>query len=627
MAHQDSYYLYERWDKIDGQEYLPSYPPLYSIDGNGTKERVLKQQNDPNCPEIDSYRWYAPSSSDYVCVGESKHYKEYYQVSYDDGQTWSNVVPTTIRAGEVISQQSSDCTSSYENMPLTLVADEGLVFWLESIESPFRTTNGVIGYSIDDGETWEYLYPITTGHSVTNSSVYIPKGAKVQLKDIYSFYIGDYRIRASNYFHLEGNMSSLIDNPNRYYFKNLFSLNEFLTSAENLVLPARGIYNGLFSGCTSLTVTPQISQIIPVDDTNSVDLSGMFARCSSLEYVPNLPQADLYKLKCKEMFAFCTSLKTVPSNYLSGTTLSSNCYNGMFEGCSGLTNAPILPAETLQYYCYYLMFSGCTSLSAITCLATDISASFCTSGWLKDVAPVGVFTKNSAMNSWTRGIDGIPSGWTINNNTIQHRTASGTPYCIEYDKYVDVYSQVSYDSGSTWITTATTPTLVEAQSTDCGYVFNGKWLARYSGGTTSSAECDSTYNIYEGEITLTDLVSVEIGDCITSINNWAFGYCSSLTSIDIPDSVTSIGNNVFASCTGLTSCTIPSGVTYIGRECFYSCSSLQSVTVLATTPPTLGNSVFYNTNNCPIYVPSSSVNAYKSASGWSIYASRILAIP
>jgi hypothetical protein len=41
----------------------------------------------------------------------------------------------------------------------------------------------------------------------------------------------------------------------------------------------------------------------------------------------------------------------------------------------------------------------------------------------------------------------------------------------------------------------------------------------------------------------------------------------------------------------------------------------------------LGNNAFYNTNNCPIYVPSASVNAYKSASGWSTYASRIQAIP
>ena len=51
----------------------------------------------------------------------------------------------------------------------------------------------------------------------------------------------------------------------------------------------------------------------------------------------------------------------------------------------------------------------------------------------------------------------------------QYRTTSGTPYCSGYDKYVDVYSQVSYDEGATWETTATTPTMIEHNSTDCGY--------------------------------------------------------------------------------------------------------------------------------------------------------------
>jgi hypothetical protein len=42
----------------------------------------------------------------------------------------------------------------------------------------------------------------------------------------------------------------------------------------------------------------------------------------------------------------------------------------------------------------------------------------------------------------------------------------------------------------------------------------------------------------------------------------------------------------------------------------------------------LGNSnAFDNTNNCPIYVPSASVEAYKAATNWSSLSSRIQAIP
>jgi len=40
----------------------------------------------------------------------------------------------------------------------------------------------------------------------------------------------------------------------------------------------------------------------------------------------------------------------------------------------------------------------------------------------------------------------------------------------------------------------------------------------------------------------------------------------------------------------------------------------------------LGTSAFDSTNNCQIYVPAASVDAYKAATNWSSYASRIQAI-
>ena len=125
----------------------------------------------------------------------------------------------------------------------------------------------------------------------------------------------------------------------------------------------------------------------------------------------------------------------------------------------------------------------------------------------------------------------------------------------------------------------------------------------------------------------TSLSSCTIGSGITSIDNYVFYYCSKLTNVTIPNSVTSIGGSTFRYCSSLSSIEIPNSVTSIGNQAFYNCSDLSSVTVLATTPPTLGSSVFNNTNNCPIYVPAQSVDAYKSATNWSTYASRIQATP
>jgi len=125
----------------------------------------------------------------------------------------------------------------------------------------------------------------------------------------------------------------------------------------------------------------------------------------------------------------------------------------------------------------------------------------------------------------------------------------------------------------------------------------------------------------------TSLTSVTIGSGVTTIDKDAFYGCTSLPSITIPNSVTNIGNDAFGHCTSLTSVTIGSGVTYIESWAFSMCSGLTSITCNAVTPPTLGSNVFNKTNNCPIYVPSESVNAYKTASGWSTYANRIQPIP
>ena len=128
------------------------------------------------------------------------------------------------------------------------------------------------------------------------------------------------------------------------------------------------------------------------------------------------------------------------------------------------------------------------------------------------------------------------------------------------------------------------------------------------------------YNCYR-------LPSINIPDGVTSIGRYAFDDCEALTSINIPDGVTTIAQNSFANCTGLTSITIPNGVTSIIASAFSGCTALTSITVEATTPPTLGTNAFDKTNNCPIYVPAESVEAYKTASRWSTYASRIQAIP
>ena len=62
----------------------------------------------------------------------------------------------------------------------------------------------------------------------------------------------------------------------------------------------------------------------------------------------------------------------------------------------------------------------------------------------------------------------------------------------------------------------------------------------------------------------TDIVSVKIGNNVTSIGSSAFENCSSLTSVIIPNSVTSIGDHAFSGCSSLASIIIPDSVNDIG---------------------------------------------------------------
>ena len=138
----------------------------------------------------------------------------------------------------------------------------------------------------------------------------------------------------------------------------------------------------------------------------------MFNGCTSLLTAPELPATTLATGCYRTMFHGCISLLTAPE--LPATTLATECYHGMFSSCTSLVNAPELHAATLVQGCYKDMFNGCTSLNYIKCLATNNSATDCTYYWTWNVGASGTFVKE-ANTTWTTGADGIPSGWTVQN--------------------------------------------------------------------------------------------------------------------------------------------------------------------------------------------------------------------
>ncbi|MBR2026488.1 MAG: leucine-rich repeat domain-containing protein [Alistipes sp.] len=120
------------------------------------------------------------------------------------------------------------------------------------------------------------------------------------------------------------------------------------------------------------------------------------------------------------------------------------------------------------------------------------------------------------------------------------------------------------------------------------------------------------------------LTEIAIPHGITTIEDGTFVYCLSLKNVTIPDSVTSIGESAFEYCSSLTTIIIPNKVTSIGGYAFSSCELLTDVYCKPVVPPTGGPEMFGNHHSAfKIYVPSSSVYAYKASENWSDYADYI----
>lgn len=257
--------------------------------------------------------------------------------------------------------------------------------------------------------------------------------------------------------------------------------------------------------------------------------------------------------------------------------------------------------------------------------------------------------------------------------TPQYRWVNtSSKICSGYDQYYVAVKQVSNDGGKTWSNVSPTETqrgtLYQADSYNCGYVGTPKLKLYVDSGDIAQLNCESstsstltsvdyhdTYNKM-GE-TVCEGLHIEIGDCVTQIGDMLWGNliafapcaksinygknvtkvldgngscenCTKLTDVTLPPNITKL-NFTFANCTSLKHMTIPSKVSVITSGIWANCSSLESLTFLSVAPPDLGEyyaDTFQNTNNCILYVPAESVNAYKAADGWKEYASRIMPI-
>lgn len=390
----------------------------------------------------------------------------------------------------------------------------------------------------------------------------------------------------------------------------LFEYNNTLVSVT-LSPSVTRIGEAVFDHCTSLTTVTFVEGLVTIPRY-------AFGSCSNLTGQITLPDSvttvgDYAFGNCPKItaFTFGTGITYIGNNVLHNCTrLSSITVNattppsfGGLQPFSNTNDCPIyVPSGTLS--AYETAWSG----------YADRIFEYGVAKWV--VQSISCEKDGNNDNTGNRivvEIDTNPSSSTYNttrsdtyedlvncplpvaNNKLSYTTSSGS-------------GDIACDGTSTLSSTNTS-------STKSGYV------------TITTGDC--TQHIGQSAfLGCTNLVSAQISSFVYTIGISAFYGCTSLTSIALPDSIRQILESGFENCTSLETVVIGTGNYSIGNNAFKGCSSLQSVTVKATVPPSLSSNAFANTNSTfTIYVPSASVNSYKTASGWSAYASRIQAIP
>ena len=128
---------------------------------------------------------------------------------------------------------------------------------------------------------------------------------------------------------------------------------------------------------------------------------------------------------------------------------------------------------------------------------------------------------------------------------------------------------------------------------------------------------------YSGDVVIPTTVNYEgMTFEVLTIGQYAFFFAYEVTSVSIPEGVVHIETEAFADC-GFREMTLPSTIQTIANRAFnYGMMPINNITLLATTPPIVGDMAFgytypeYAEMTCTIHIPCGTLETYLVAEGW-----------
>ncbi len=476
-------------------------------------------------------------------------------------------------------------------------------------------TGTIIFYNIlydSDSPTVEVTYYSTVGYSYTDTSVVIPETVSNESETYTVVGIGEGAFKGCARLSQVEIPSTITYIGERAFMQsalteltlpeNLTSIGERAfedcSSLERISLPENltEIGQSAFYNCTSL------KEITIPDKVTSLGAYA-FYYCSAME---EAVVGNGITILNEQTFDHCSMLKEV--------TLNENITSireGAFEYCSALENIT-LPENLTEIG--QSAFYNCTSLKEITIHDNITSLGMYAFEYCEALAKVVI----------GKGI------------TIVPQEAFCFCYALEdltFGENVSTIGKWSFYQCDEALEKVVVPESVT--SIDYGafeYCYKLKTL---------TIENAHTYIDQEAFCFCRELADVTLGENVSTIGQWAFYECLALTDLYVPESVISIDYGAFEYCISLKKLTIGNGCTTIGEEAFCCCYDLMTVslgenvssiessafeanaklvsfTLLNTTPPSCGTTVFSTDvpSTCILYVPASAVSDYFIAPTW-----------